>query len=97
MCNKFERTCARRTLLFAIGTGIDVPCEEPAGMGVQETGSSQIDAGLDAEGYHPFGMLKAITEPPPFRTPWHHMQTHTVFVRENVTTLARSCGMHDPR
>ena len=79
-CNRFERARVRRTLLFAIDTGIDVPCEEPAGIGVQETGSSQIDAGVHAEGYHPFGMLKAITEPPPFRTPWHHMKTHAVFV-----------------
>src|SRR6266550_1804896 len=50
-----------------------------------------------AEGYHPFGAAKAITEPPPFRTPWHHMKTHAVYVRENVTALARSCGTHDPR
>src|ERR1700674_4230752 len=96
-CNEFERTRARRTLLFAIGTGIDVPCEEPAGIGVQEPGSGQIDAWVDAEGYHPFGLLKAITEPPPFRSPWHDMKTHAVFVCENVTALARSCGTNDPR
>jgi hypothetical protein len=96
-CNDFERPRVRRTLLLAIGTGIDVPCEEPAGIGVKETGSSQIDVGVDAEGYHPFGMLEAITETPPFRTPWHDMKTHAVFVCENVTALARSCGTHDPR
>jgi len=45
---------ARRTSFFAIGTGIDVPCEEPAGIGVQQTGRGQIDAWVDTEGYHPF-------------------------------------------
>jgi len=62
-CDDFEGMCARRTLFFAVGTWIDVPCEEPAGVGVQQTGSGQIDAWVDAEGYHPFGMLEAITEP----------------------------------
>jgi len=96
-CDDFERMRAPRTPFFAIGTGIDVPCEEPAGIGVQHTGSGQIAAWVDTEGYHPFGMLEAITEPPPFRTPWHHIKTHAVFVCENVTALARSCGTHHPR
>ena len=34
-CDNFERMRARRTPFFAVGTGIDVPCEEPAGIGVQ--------------------------------------------------------------
>jgi len=36
-CDDFERMRAPRTPFFAIGTGIDVPCEEPAGIGVQQT------------------------------------------------------------
>src|SRR5438552_2178027 len=28
-CDDFEGMCARRTLFFAVGTWIDVPCEEP--------------------------------------------------------------------
>ena len=96
-CDDFEGMRVRRTLFFAVDTGIDVPCEEPAGVGVQQTGSGQSDAWVDAEGYHPFGMLEAITEPPPFRSPWHDMKTHAVFVCENVTALARSCGTHGPR
>ncbi len=31
-----------------------------------------------------------------FRSPWHDMKTHAVFVCENVTALARPCGTHHP-
>ncbi len=88
---------ARRALFLAIGTGIDVPCEKPAGIRVQPTRRGEINARVDAEGYHSFGLLKAITEPPPFGTLGHHVKTLAVFVRENVTVLARSCDTHDPR
>ena len=88
---------ARRTPFFACSTGIDVPCDKPAVIGVQQTGGGQVDVWVNTEGYHPFGMLEAITEPPPFRTPRHHMETHPVFVSENVTALAGSRGTHDPR
>jgi hypothetical protein len=33
-CDGFERMRVRRTFFFAIGTGIDVPRQEPAGIGV---------------------------------------------------------------
>jgi hypothetical protein len=88
---------AHRTFFFAIRTRIDVPRQKPAGIGVQPTRRGEINAWVDAEGYHPFRLPKAITEPPPFRTPGHHMKAHAVFVRENVTVLARSRGTHHPR
>jgi hypothetical protein len=37
-CDDFERMRVRRTPFFAIGTGIYVPCEQPARIGVQTDG-----------------------------------------------------------
>ena len=84
----------RCTFFFAFGTWINVSCEEPPGIGVQPTGGGEINVWVHAEGYHPSGVPKVITEAPPLRTSRHHMKTHAVFIRENITALVRSCGAH---
>jgi hypothetical protein len=107
MGDKLSSECARGTSLGAAIAGLAamINARETAAaftsaaaqLAPASTCRGEIHVRVDAQGYHPFGMLKVIAEPPPLRTPGHHMKTHAVLVRENVTVLARSCDTHNPR
>lgn len=62
---------------------------------MQPTGRGEINAWVEAERYHSFGVLEAITEPPPFRTRYvcsRVLAARTIREVSNMAPPAQSRG-----